>query len=101
VNRRAVFFTATAQRHVERERAWWLANRDHTEIFADELGRAVDLVRVLPGAGTPYELAAVDGLRRVYLERIGAHLYYTADPERVVIRALWGARRRRGPRMSR
>ena len=80
MNRRAVFFTDTAQKHVERERAWWLANRDHTAIFADEVERAVDLVRILPGAGTPYERAGIEGLRRVYLERIGS---------------------RRGPRMSR
>lgn len=101
MNRRTVVFTATAQRHVEREHAWWLANRDHTDVFAEELARAIDLVRLLPGAGSPYERAGTVGLRRVYLERIGAHLYYTVDVERVVVRALWGARRRRGPRFSR
>jgi hypothetical protein len=30
---------------------------------------------------------------------MAAHLYYTFDAEEVVIRALWGARRERGPKL--
>ena len=33
---RRVRFTATAQRHVTREKIWWLENRLHNEIFATE-----------------------------------------------------------------
>src|SRR3954447_11700347 len=33
------------------------------------------------------------------LRRIHAHLYYTFDEDEVMIRALWGARRERGPRI--
>ena len=34
---RHVRFTATAQEHVRREKAWWLANRDHPDVFTEEL----------------------------------------------------------------
>ena len=52
---------------------------------------------VLPGAGTAYPHAEVIGLRRVYLRKIACHIYYTFDEREVIIRALWGATRSRGP----
>lgn len=92
-------FTATARRHVDRERAWWQANRDYQEIFAAELEAALKILAVLPGTGTEYRQTNVAGLRRLYLEKLVAHLYYTFDHGEVLIRALWGARRERGPRL--
>ena len=53
----------------------------------------------MPGAGSLYPDAGVAGLRRLYLPKIGCHTYYTHDDDQVVIRALWGARRERGPQM--
>jgi plasmid stabilization system protein ParE len=97
---RRVRFTATAQRHVRREKAWWLENRTHTEVFANELEAALQVVALLPGAGTLYTEAGVVGLRRVYLPKIACHLYYTFDERLVIVRALWGARRARGPRLG-
>jgi hypothetical protein len=49
---RDVRFTATAQQHVRREKAWWLANRDHSEVFTEELEQALKIIAALPGAGT-------------------------------------------------
>jgi hypothetical protein len=54
VTERRVRFTATASQHVTRERAWWLANRDHQELFALELEDAIQVLTLLPGAGTAY-----------------------------------------------
>jgi hypothetical protein len=51
---RRVRFTETANHHVERERAWWLENRDHQNLFAAELEKAIEILALLPGAGTPY-----------------------------------------------
>ena len=96
---RRLRFTATAQEHVRREKAWWLANRDHTDVFTEELEQALRIIAALPGAGTPYPQSPVPGVRRVYLGRVAAHLYYTFDSSDVIIRALWGARRERGPRI--
>lgn len=94
---RRVRFTATAEQHIERERAWWLANRDHRELFTTELETAIQLIALLPGAGTEYPHAGVAGLRRVFLRGITCHVYYTFDDQEVIVRALWGARRERGP----
>ena len=94
---RRVRFTETASNHVDRERTWWLENRDHQELFAAELEKAVEMLALLPGAGTPYSHSTMPGLRRAYIRKLGCHLYYTFDAADVIIRALWGARRKRGP----
>jgi len=94
---RRVRFTATAHRHVDRERTWWLGNRDYPDLFATELEAATQILALLPGAGTPYTLARLSDLRRLYLEKLGCHLYYTFDDNEVIVRAFWGARRDRGP----
>jgi plasmid stabilization system protein ParE len=99
VKNRRIRFTATAQDHVRRETAWWLANRDQADVFAEELEQAIKIVAMLPGAGTPYEQSPVPDVRRVYLRRVAAHLYYTFDEDEVIIRALWGARREHGPQL--
>jgi len=96
---RRVRFTATARRQVDREQAWWLENRDYRELFATELEDAIRILAVPPGAGTPYTQASVSGLRRLYLRSLGCHLYYTFDDRQVIVRAFWGARRERGPKL--
>lgn len=94
---RRVRFTETANQHVDRERAWWLGNREHQALFAAELDKAIEILAVLPGAGTPYAETGAPDLRRLYIRKLGCHLYYTFDEDNVIIRALWGARRKRGP----
>ena len=76
---RRVRFTATAQRHVTREKTWWLENRLHTEVFATEFEDAFQVLSLLPGAGTLYTAAGVLNLRRLYLRKLTCHLYYTFD----------------------
>ena len=63
-------FTETAASHIDRERAWWLDNRDHRDLFATELENAVDVLALLPGAGTPYPHTTVANLRRLYLRKL-------------------------------
>ena len=52
----------------------------------------------LPGVGASYP--RVPGVRRIFLERVAVHVYFTFDGDRVIVRAVWGARRRRGPRLA-
>ena len=94
---RRVRFTDTAGNHVDRERAWWLENRDRQELFATELEKAIEILARLPGVGTPYKQTEVPDLRRLYIRKLGCHLYYTFDADDVIIRALWRARLGRGP----
>jgi plasmid stabilization system protein ParE len=75
---RRVRFTATARRHVDREQTWWFENRDYRDLFAAELSEAVRVVAILPGAGTLYPHPRHPGLRRLYLQPLGCHLYYTS-----------------------
>ena len=76
---RRVRFTETAASHVERERAWWVGNRDHQDLFATELEKTVQILALLPGAGTPYPHSGVADLRRLDLRKLACHLYYTFD----------------------
>jgi hypothetical protein len=55
------------------------------------------ILALLPGAGTPYTQTVVPDLRRLYIRKLGCHLYYTFDADDVIVRALGGARRERGP----
>jgi plasmid stabilization system protein ParE len=97
LKQRRVRFAATAQRHVRREKLWWLENRIHSEVFATEFEEALRILAVLPGAGTVYPQAGIAGLRRIYLPKVACHMYYTFDEQEVIVRAVWGARRGRGP----
>ncbi len=94
---RVVQFTETAAQHVQGEREWWQANRDHQELFAAELESALRTLAIVPGAGTLYTRSGPPGLRRIYLRKLSCHLYFTFDDEYVIVRAMWGARRERGP----
>jgi hypothetical protein len=100
LNPRRVRFTATARRHVQREKKWWLENRIHVGVFVTEFEEALRILAWLPGAGTPYPKAAIVGIRRLYVRKVACHLYYTFDEQEVVVRAFWGARRRRGPQLN-
>jgi plasmid stabilization system protein ParE len=97
VKPRRIRFTETARLHVRRENDWWLRNRDHADVFADELEAALRVVASLPGAGTPYTAAEVPGLRRIYVPKVACHLYYTFDDREVLVHAFWAARRGKGP----
>ena len=97
---RHVRFTLTAKRHVAREETWWLENREYPEVFAEELEQALKIVALLPGAGTVYTASPVANVRRVYLRRVSLHLYYTFDNDIILVRALCGARRERGPELE-
>lgn len=57
----------------------------------------MQVLAILPGAGTPYTQADVPGLRRLYIRKLTCHLYYTFDDNEVIVRAFWGARREREP----
>ena len=97
MKRRRVRFTATALLHGQREKEWWSKNRADGDVFAQDLADALSLVASFPAAGTSYTGTAIPGVRRLYLQKVGVHLYYTVDEDEVIVRALWGARRRRGP----
>jgi len=99
LKRRRVRFTRTAQGHLRREKAWWIQNRIDQDIFVAECEEALRVLTLLPGAGTPYPQGDVQGLRRLYVQKVACHLYYTFDEHEVIVRAVWGAHRQYGPQL--
>ena len=97
MTRRKIRFTATAQNHVRLLRRWWSENSAHPEILQHDLDKAIETMSLLPGIGARYPSAPIPGVRRLYLERLMLHIYYTYDEREVIIRALWHARRGSGP----
>jgi plasmid stabilization system protein ParE len=97
VIRRKIRFTATAQNHVRLFKQWWRENSAHPEILQHDLDKAVTALSTLPGIGSRYPSAPISGVRRLYLERLMSHIYYTYDEREIVIRAVWHARRGSGP----
>jgi len=89
VKRRQVLFTATARRHVLRERDWWVTNRENVEAFASDLDRALESIATLPGVGSSYP--RIPGMRRIFLERVAVHVYFTFDGDRVILCGRSGA----------
>ena len=55
------------------------------------------MLALVPGIGTPYQDSVTAGLHRLFLRGLNCHLYYTFDKHEVIVRALWGASRERGP----
>ena len=94
---RRVRFTATAREHVRLLKQWWRENSTRPEILSHDLSEAIRMLAVVPGIGQPYPDSPIAGVRRLYLERLMSHLYYTYDEREVVIRAVWHARRGSGP----
>jgi plasmid stabilization system protein ParE len=62
-----------------------------------ELAKAIDLIAAQPGIGARSDDRDLPGVRRIRLDRIGYHLYYSATSERIEILALWHVRRGSGP----
>lgn len=97
MTRRKVRFTATAREHLRLFKLWWQENSAYPEILSEDLEEAIGMLALLPGIGSPYSAARIPRLRRLYLERLTSHLYYTFDERELLVRALWHARRRTGP----
>jgi plasmid stabilization system protein ParE len=68
-------------------------------VFVAELEQALRVVASLPGAATPYQGTGLSGVR-IFLRKSSCHVYYTFDERAVIVRAVWGARRRREPRIA-
>ena len=97
MTRRKVRFTATAQQHVRHLKQWWRENSVRPQIVEQDLAEAIKMLSVVPGIGSLYPSSPIPGVRRLYLERLLSHLYYTYDDREVVIRSVWHARRGSGP----
>jgi len=92
--------TPRALAEAEREQTWWRENRvDAPELFDDELEEALEKIRRWPSRGTIYPSSFGTLVRRVLLTRTNNHVYYAVHDGEVVILCVWGAPRKRGPKL--
>lgn len=92
-------FTPRAESEAEREQAWWREHRPEApDLFDHELAQAIGQVVRRPTAGAIYPSGHPDVVRRVLLRKKN-HVYFTVHEGEVVILSIWGAPRRRGPKL--
>ncbi len=82
-------------------KTWWHQNRSAVpDAFEQELNTALERILRTPGLGNIYEQGDLAVLvRRVLLSKTKNHVYYAIEGSDVVVLAIWGAPRGRGPRL--
>ncbi len=97
-----VRFALRAIREANRIDAWWRRHRPAARnLFVDELGSAVAVLRHSPRVGDAYSAPGAPDVRRVLLVVTRVHIYYVVDVASgiVTIISAWSAVRGRGPRL--
>jgi hypothetical protein len=96
-----VVFTDGARRAAADLDAWWRENRDHIDVFAQELDAAVSELGTGASSIAVYAATRRGLVRRLLLPKTNNHVYFVIDATAGVVRvvALWGASRRGGPRL--
>lgn len=97
-----LYFTPEAERQATVMDAWWREHRPGSrDLFARELSEAVDLIAGAPSAGAKYTTRSGRPFRRMLMPKTRNHVYFEVDEARdlVVVHAIWGAPRGRGPRL--
>lgn len=95
-------FSPEADEDVDRVDTWWRENRlDAPRLFAEELAYTRDQILRNPLIYKPYCERNGVIVRRWLMRRTEQHIYYEIDLEDdlVIVLRVWGARRRRGPRL--
>lgn len=97
----AVQFSDVAAGHVEDIANWLKGNGRNADRFLAELQRATALLVSSPEMGAAFGRRRKGRVRRVLLRESAMHVYYVyrPDPDVVLVVAVWGARRGRGPKL--
>ena len=98
----AVVFTRRAARQVEAVALWWAVNRSAApNALRDDLAAGLALISEQPSCGSPVASRRWQGVRRIFMARIGYHVYYRLVPRlrQVQVVASWHARRGSGPKL--
>lgn len=94
-------YSRRAIREIEARNRWWREHRDAKDVFLDELDEALKQLSTLPDLGVRYETKSGSTVLRILLPKTKHHVYFRREPEqnRIMIVSVWGAQRRRGPRI--
>ncbi len=95
-----VRFAPRALAEAKRRKTWWLKNRPAApDLFELELGAMLSVLPTTPIMGTVYEADVGFPVRRVLLKKTATHVYFGLNGDELVVLSVWGARRRRGPKL--
>jgi hypothetical protein len=91
-----------ARTRIRAQDEWWREERrDAPDLFKQELTAAFERILRAPKVRNPYGRIESDPVWRVLMPRTEQHVYYSVDDDagEIVIETVWGARRRRGPKL--
>jgi plasmid stabilization system protein ParE len=94
--------TPRAQSQARGRRAWWAEHRPAApSLFDEELEQTLRLISETPEVGLRWPTARNPELRRLLMPKTHNHVYFYVDRHAaaVIILAVWGAARGRGPRL--
>jgi len=95
-----VRFAPRALAEAKRRKTWWLKNRPAApDLFELELGAMLSVLSTTPIMGAVYDGDVGFPVRRVLLKKTATHVYFGLNGDEVVVLSVWGARRRRGPKL--
>jgi plasmid stabilization system protein ParE len=98
---RQVVVAPQAEAQIRSIDAWWRRNRsDSPELFSSELAAAFSTLEVAPRTGRPYRRGELRGVRRILLPATRHHVYYLVGTEAVIVLAVWGSVKGRGPALE-
>lgn len=91
--------TTQAEEHVRAALVWWVANRPAApDLLLAELRRGYEIITSEPGVGSPVDDEGYEGVRTLFLDRVGYHIYYReTEGDIVEVLAFWHAHRGRRP----
>ena len=93
-------FAPRALAEAKRRKTWSLENRPAApELFELELGEALSTLMTAPVARPVYDANVGVPVRRVLLKKTATHVYFCVNGDELVVLSVWGARRRRGPKL--
>ena len=91
-------FSPEARQDLERETRWWRENRPmNPSLFREELESIMELLAQSPSVGLPQ--TSNNQPVRILMRRVRCHVYYIYDERanEVLVVAVWGAHRSKGP----
>ena len=90
--------SARAEAQIRKLDEWWGVHRlAAPDAVLHDVHAALSLLAQQPGIGTLYVSVRVQGVRRLYLSRLGHFVYYRATDETLDVLAIWHASRERQP----
>ena len=95
-----VEFSDEARGHVTMIDSWWRGNRPSAPtLFSQELAAAVGRLQTIPFVGNVYPASPEPGMRRLLMPRTRYHLHCVVldQKARVLVHAVWHAKRGHGP----